>query len=99
ATAAVPHEGGQRTKTDEKYYHILRTWIAEGAGINPNSPRVARIEIFPKDPVIQKIGSKQQMRVIASFPDHTSRDVTAETFIETGNGDVATTDKSGLVNA
>ncbi|HUR46563.1 MAG TPA: DUF1549 domain-containing protein [Candidatus Saccharimonadales bacterium] len=102
STGAVPHEGGQRTKTDEKYYHILRTWIAEGARLKMDSPRVARIEIYPKDPVIQKIGNKQQMRVVATYTDNTSHDVTAEAFIDTGNADVATTEKNeknGIVNA
>ena len=97
-TAAVPHEGGQRLKMDDKYYHIIREWIADGAKLNLESPKVAKIEIFPKDPVIQAIGSKQQMRVVATYANGESRDVTAESFIDSGNADVATTDSTGLVN-
>ena len=37
------------------------------------------------------------MRVIATYANGEKRDVTAESFIETGNSDIATTDKSGLV--
>jgi len=47
--------------------------------------------------VVQKIGSRQQMRVLATFADGVARDVTAEAFVESGNGDVATIDNTGLV--
>ncbi len=97
ATGAVPHEGGQRTKFDDKYYRMLRAWIADGAKLNLTTPRVAKIEVTPKDPVLQAIGSKQQMRIVATFADGTTRDVTAEAFIESGNQDVAITDKGGIV--
>ena len=97
AVAEVPHEGGRRTTVDSKYYQILRRWIADGATLDMKSPRVTKIEIFPQDPVAQKIGSRQQMRVLASFADGATRDVTAESFVESGNADVATIDSSGLV--
>ena len=37
------------------------------------------------------------MRVIATYANGEKRDVTAESFIETGNSDIATTNKSGLI--
>ena len=97
ASASVPHEGGQLTKMGEDYYEILKNWIAGGAKLELDSPRVTSIELSPKNPVVQKIGDKQQMRVIATYANGEKRDVTAESFIETGNSDIATTDKSGLV--
>ena len=97
-TAAVPHEGGQRLKVDDVYYQIILAWISDGAKLNSDSPRVAKIEIFPKDPVIQSIGSKQQMRVMATYPSGESRDVTAEAFVDSGNMDVATTAGAGLID-
>ena len=97
ATGGVPHEGGQRTKLGDKYYDILRAWIADGAKLDLAAPRVTKIELFPQDPVVQQIGSKQQVRVVATFSDGKTRDVTAEAFVESGNGDVAKTDGGGLV--
>jgi hypothetical protein len=97
ATAAVPHEGGQRTKAGEKYYEILRAWIASGAKLDPDSPRVARIEVFPKNPVVQDIGGRQQVRILATFADGKVRDVTAEAFVESGNVDVVSADEGGLL--
>ena len=97
STGAVPHEGGQRTKFDDKYYRIMRAWIADGAKLDLTTPRVTRIEVTPQNPVLQAIGSKQQMRIIATYADGRQRDVTAEGFIESGNQDVALTERGGLV--
>ena len=96
-TGAVPHEGGQRMKPGSDYYEILKQWIAEGTQYNPEAPRVASITITPENPVVQKIGDTQQMRIVATYADGTQRDVTREAFIETGNGEVAVTGDAGLV--
>ena len=97
ATGAVPHEGGQRTKFDDKYYRIMRAWIADGAKLDPAAARVTRIEVTPQNPVLQVIGSKQQMRVVATYADGKQRDVTAEAFVDSGNQDVALTERGGIV--
>jgi hypothetical protein len=89
STAGVPHEGGQRTKVGEKYYEIMRAWIADGAKLDLSVQRVKGIEMFPKNPVVPEPGARQQFRVVATFADGKTRDVTAEAFVESGNGDVA----------
>ena len=60
---------------------------------------MAKIDIFPKDPVIDALGNAQQMRIVATYADATTRDVTREAFIESGNTEVATTDRQGVVTA
>lgn len=97
ATAAVPHEGGQRMKFEDKYYRILRAWIADGAKLNLETPRVTKIELSPQNPVLQTIGSKQQVRIIATYADGKQRDVTSEGFVESGNMDVVAMEKGGLI--
>jgi WD40 repeat protein len=97
AVAEVPHEGGRRMLPDEKYYHILREWIANGAALKMDAARVVRIELFPKNPVVQQIGSRQQLRVVAFYADGSSRDVSNEAFVDSGNTDVSTVDASGLI--
>ena len=89
ATSAVPHEGGQRTTQDHDYYQIVRAWIADGAKLEDKRTKVAKIDVFPLNPVVQKIGAMQQMRVVATFEGGGTRDVTAEAFVESGNGEVA----------
>ncbi|QDT15230.1 DUF1549 domain-containing protein [Alienimonas californiensis] len=99
ATAAVPHEGGQLTTKDADYYKILRAWIADGAHLDQNAPRVASIALTPADPVLEAAGETVQFGVVATFADGTTRDVTSEAFVETGDGEVATADAAGALTA
>ncbi len=88
ASAAVPHEGGQRTKLGDKYYDIMRAWIGGGARLDTAVARVTSIEVFPKNPVVAEPGARQQFRILATFADGKQRDVTQEAFVESGNMDV-----------
>jgi WD40 repeat protein len=99
ASAGAPHMGGQLTKQGEAAYEILRNWIQNGARLDSASPRVARITISPQNPVVPRAGGRQQMRVLATYVDGHTRDVTEEAFVETGNSDVATHSRYGLMTA
>jgi WD40 repeat protein/mono/diheme cytochrome c family protein len=98
-TGAAPHVGGQLFKPGEAYYQILRAWIADGARLDLTVPRVTKIEVLPTNPIVQRIGSKQQVRVIATYADGRSRDVTREAFVDSGNPEVATANRTGLMAA
>jgi len=97
ATAAVPHEGGQVTKHGSRNYRIIRDWIGAGAKLDLKVSRVDSIELFPKNPVVQEIGSTQQIRVVATYADGTRRDVTREAVVTSGNGEVAEHDEIALM--
>ena len=98
ATGIVPHVGGQLTKPGEPYYEILHRWISTGAKLDLEAPDVASIEIYPKNPVVQRIGDQQQIRVLATYSDGSQRDVTAETFVESSNTDIVTISSDALVS-
>ncbi|MEM0898255.1 MAG: DUF1549 domain-containing protein, partial [Verrucomicrobiota bacterium] len=97
ATAAVPHEGKQLLEADSDYYQVLRDWIADGAKVDHKAPRVVGISVTPVNPVIQTIGETRQMKVVATYADGKTRDVTKESFIESGNTEVATHNDTGLL--
>ncbi|MEM9481877.1 MAG: DUF1549 domain-containing protein, partial [Verrucomicrobiota bacterium] len=97
ATAAVPHEGKQLLETDSEYYQVLRDWIAAGAKVDHEAPRVVSITVSPENPVIQEIGETRQMKVVATYADGETRDVTKDSFIESGNLEVATHNDGGLL--
>jgi len=97
ATAAVPHVGGMLAKPGDKYYQIIRQWIAAGAKLDLASPRIAKIELAPQNPVVEKIGGKQQFHVTATYADGSTRDVTNEAFVETGNGEIAAAERGGVL--
>ncbi|MDR3638179.1 MAG: DUF1553 domain-containing protein [Isosphaeraceae bacterium] len=98
-TGAAPHVGGQLFKPGEPYHQVLRAWIADGAKLDLTTPRVTKIEVLPSNPVVQRIGSKQQVRVLATYADGRVRDVTREAFVESGNTEVATHNRTGLMTA
>ena len=97
ATAGVPHEGGQIIKPDSYAYRMLRSWIANGAKVNFDSQKAVSISLTPENPVIQKIGDQQQVRVLASYADGKERDVTQEAFMQSGNTEVVSVSDTGLI--
>ncbi len=99
STGSVPHEGGQVVRPGSEAYRILYQWIAAGAKLDLSTPRIKGIEVFPSNPVMQQIGGRQQMQIVATYTDGRRRDVTADAFVESSNTDIATTDRTGLVTA
>ncbi|MEO1614341.1 MAG: DUF1549 domain-containing protein [Planctomycetota bacterium] len=95
----TPHEGGVLMDKGDPYHAILRRWIADGSQLDLETPRVTRLEIFPNNPVVQTVGTQQQVRLVAHFADGQSRDVTREAFIESGNTEVAKAERGGLLTA
>jgi len=94
---AVPHQGGVTMQAGDPNYELIRRWITQGVKLDLDAVRVKSVEIFPKDPIVSRIGQKQQFSVIATYNDGRVRDVTAEAFIESSNTEVATVDKTALV--
>ncbi len=98
-TGAVPHVGGALIQPGEPYYEIIRTWIADGAKLDLKTPRVTKLEVAPVDPVVERLGSRQQLRVLATYASGEVRDVTREAFLESANSEVATAGRTGLITA
>ncbi len=95
----VPHVGGVLTQPGEPYYELIRAWIAEGVKLDAGSPRVTKVEVYPASTVIPLPGMKQQMTVTATYADGSTRDVSAEAFVESSNTEVATIDRKGILTA
>jgi WD40 repeat protein len=98
-TGAVPHVGGGLMQTSEPYYEILRSWIADGARLDLTTPRVTSISVSPQNPVVERLGTRQQLRVLATYANDEVRDVSREAFLESGNTEVAVANRSGLMTA
>jgi WD40 repeat protein len=99
ATGAVPHVGSQIVQPGEPYYQIIRDWIASGAKLSLDAPQVTSIEVFPKNPTIQLVNAKQQIRVVATYADGVQRDVTREAYVTSGNKDVAEISRTAVMTA
>jgi Protein of unknown function (DUF1553)/Protein of unknown function (DUF1549) len=97
-TQGVPHEGGFLFDEESRAYKIIHQWIAEGCKFS-EATRPVKLEILPKNPILERSGHKHQMLVIATFSDGTSRDVTRDAIFETSNFEVATVSGGGLVKS
>ena len=60
---------------------------------------MTKIAVFPVDPVVQRIGSKQQLQVLATYANGEVRDVSREAFLDSANSEVAVAGKAGLITA
>jgi len=98
-TGAVPHTGGVTMNVGDANYEMIRRWIADGVKQDLAATRVRSIEVIPKTIAIAMPGQKQQFSVIATYTDGTTRDVSAEAFIEGSNIETVSVDKSGLMTA
>lgn len=97
STGDLPHVGGARLERDSPEYRTLRRWITEGARRgNAEAPKVASIEVFPKQRVMPRKGT-QQLRVVAHYTDGTLEDVTRLAEYKTGAASLAEADETGLV--
>jgi hypothetical protein len=97
ATGSIPHVGGAVTKPGQRHYELLRRWIAGGASLDLDAPRVTRIELLPQNPILPRAQLDQQIVVLAHYSDGTARDVTADAFVESGNIEILSTDPAGLL--
>ena len=88
-TGQVPHQGGVLFDLDSKYYSLIRKWIAQGARLDSAANPVVALDVEPKTPVIQLPGQQQSFRVIATFDNGETRDVTEEAVIESSDTEVA----------
>jgi len=89
-TGEVPHEGRQVIKPKSREYNLVRDWIAEGASYEELAAgRAKKIEILPSEVEMDLPGRTQQLLVVATYPDGSTRDVTREAVFESSNSDVA----------
>jgi hypothetical protein len=95
----VPHVGGKRLRTGDVAYRVLRQWIAEGAGADPQGePECTGITVYPAaSRVLRLPEARQQLSVVARFRDGSTRDVTALATYATSNRDLLSCDAAGLV--
>ena len=96
----VPHGGGLRIDRNAPAYATLLQWLRDGApGPNLADPAVARIEVYPSERVMPQKNSRLHLVVRATYTDGTTRDVTANTRLNTLNDGIAACTPAGLVSS
>lgn len=98
-TGEVPHEGRQAIVPGSRDYDLLRQWILEGTkNESPAEGRASKLELLPPEINLALPGQKQQIVVMAHYPDGIVRDVTRDAVLSSNNGDVAEI-KNGVVTS
>ena len=96
-TAAVPHGGGRRLEPGSVDYRILAAWLAGGAPPQTaKEPKVTGLRVEP----VRRLGTgnfQQQLRVVASYNDGGTRDVTAWAQYDSADEGVLRVSPQGLV--
>ena len=92
-TQEIPHGGGLRFDQSSTYYKTIYNWIAQGVPLgDPAKDKVASIAVTPNEVAMPKPGEKAAIRVMATYTDGSTRDVTTEATIESNTPDVARID-------
>jgi hypothetical protein len=97
-TTQVPHQGGHVADVGSHEYQILHDWIAAGARLDAVAEsRIDRLQITPAA-YTAKPTESYRLRVVATFADDSSEDVTALCSYDSLDKEVATVDRDGLVS-
>jgi len=98
ATGTVPHAGGKKMTTEAATYRSMLRWSRQGAPRDlASSPSVRRIEVFPKERLMDR-DSQQQLTVVAHLSDGTTRDVTRLALFDSNQLEMAEVTETGLVS-
>ena len=99
-TAAVPHQGGRLIAPDDALLPHAAPLDRRGREARPDRPARDEDRCFSQRPGDRaRSATQQQMRVVATYAERRRRDVTREAFIESGNTEVATADRQGVLTA
>lgn len=97
STARVPHGGGRKFVAGSPEFNTIARWIAQGTPFDTGKePRLTGLAVSP---TLRTLGHKdrQQLRVVASYDDGSTSDVTRLSQFSSNSADLASVDGDGLV--
>ncbi len=94
----IPHVGGKRLRKTDAGYTVLRDWIYEGAHVDLPKADCTRIEITPgTSRLLHAPNLKQQLSILATYSDGSTRDVSAIATYESSNPNLVKVEPDGLI--
>ncbi|QEL16218.1 DUF1553 domain-containing protein [Limnoglobus roseus] len=98
AMGRVPHEGGSRFGPTSVPAEVIAGWLGEGMQDDAATlPAVQSVQVLPGSRVQLAPARWQQLAVVATFADKTTRDVTRLTNFSSSDPGVADVTPNGLV--
>ncbi len=101
AIGSVPHTGGKLFEKNSPNYETLLEWIKVGANYDPDDVALpVKIEIGPKEFLLEGQGKKIPLTVKATYSDGTDRDVsTLSKYTSSNDNSVGVDEHSGVSNS
>jgi hypothetical protein len=97
-TQQVAHGGGLRIEPGSRYYKTILSWISVGVPYgDPNTDRVEKLEVLPKEVFMHGPSKTQQVLALAHYSDGSVRDVTREANISSNTPEIADVDSNARV--
>ncbi len=93
----VAHEGGLRLTRGTKAHEFLRDWVAEGGRDDASASKPMKLEITPGSRVLNAPAKSQQLAVVATYADGSTRDVTPIAWYDSSSTEIAEVDATGHV--
>ena len=98
-TAQVMHGGGLRFPVGSPYYNTILQWITEGTEFgDPVSATVTQLEVTPPEILLDKVGPKPQLKVVAHYADNSTRNVTSESIYSSNTPTIADINDAGIIS-
>jgi len=97
ASGGMPHGGGIRMPRSSRELKLIRDWIAAGMPFgDPDDPKVVSIAVMPRERTM-RMEATQQLRVVATYSDGRTEDVTAYARFQSNNEALGSVNENGLV--
>ncbi len=94
----IAHGGGMRLDPSSAYYNTVLQWISQGAPFgDPVSGAVSRLQVEPAEFFAAKPGLEQQLKVMATYADGSTRDVTRDAGYSSNTPQQADVTEGGLI--
>ncbi len=96
-TQQVAHGGGSVLQLGSPYYNSIMTWIEQEVPYgDPKADRVVGVEAHPGEIFMHAPGRRQQVAVVARYPDGSTRDVTREAHLGSSDVEAVAVEGSGV---
>jgi hypothetical protein len=100
ATGGVPHTGGKKIEPGSEHYQTLLKWLSDGVTLDQGEvPKVDRVDLYPKQVVMEGEGQVQPLIAVATYSDGRTRDLTDLASFTTNNERTAAIDFKGTITS
>lgn len=96
----VPHGGGKKLIPTDANFALVRDWIAGGAPKgSAEEAHLSSVSVSPGDLTLDSDGQSHRLVVMGTFSDHSKRDMTHLSILESSDDSIASVTRDGIVTS